>query len=359
MNKEIINKIVHTINTNILDKKNFEQDAVQFSDSRYKSINFSLKNFRKIQSVSAENKLAFIDGGSTTIIDSPNFCLHFIRVYYTIYQHNKRIKNEKFEFYLLCDAIGKENEIFFRGRVYNLTGQLLVDENDLLFNSMDNSIKKNIHRASINVLADISRRFAELKVCEIVCNHLNNGDVIMIDGSLQQTFQNEEKYLSNLYGVAKQKNISVCGLSKTTNLFTKTGNSVAGLLNSVSEENGFDSWFYYPVVNIENPKHKANIYFVKLNEKSKYVFRFETYSEIDKTNMNVENIFYLLSQNSTDPVFLGYPYGLIEADKFARVADNEKEYFKALFMSSAGKSWKVIQNYLSAKNAHDVLDNIG
>ena len=86
------------------------------------------------------------------------------------------------------------------------------------------------------------------------------------------------------------------------------------------------------------------MFFIKLNKKSRHIFRFEVYK---KNKFDVNEILTLLKINQ-DPVFLGYPYGLIEADKFARVTNNEKEYLKTIL------SLKRIEE----KEAHEILDSI-
>jgi len=85
------------------------------------------------------------------------------------------------------------------------------------------------------------------------------------------------------------------------------------------------------------------------------VFKFEIRKEnSDKVN----EILWLLKRNSIDPVFLGYPYGLVEADRFARVTNEELDYLKTRFMSKAGKWYKELVPYLNALNSHEILDNI-
>ncbi len=63
--------------------------------------------------------------------------------------------------------------------------------------------------------------------------------------------------------------------------------------------------------------------------------------------------------NAKDPVFPGYPYGLLVADKFARVSNNEKEYIQTIIKSNAGKNWAKIKKYMNSFDAHSILDNIG
>ena len=66
----------------------------------------------------------------------------------------------------------------------------------------------------------------------------------------------------------------------------------------------------------------------------------------------------MIAFNAKDPVFLGYPYGLIEADKFARCQENEKDYLKTRFIQKTTKDYKKIKQILNTNKAHDLLDNI-
>ena len=94
---------------------------------------------------------------------------------------------------------------------------------------------------------------------------------------------------------------------------------------------------------------------MKLHKSSNYLFRFEVFKE---SRYDLNELLSILVENSKDPIFLGYPYGMILADKFARISNREKEYLQALFQGKAGKQFKRISSYLTSLNAHDVLDNI-
>ena len=90
----------------------------------------------------------------------------------------------------------------------------------------------------------------------------------------------------------------------------------------------------------------AQTSFVKLHSKSKHVFRMDGNSQLAHS----------LLDNSSDPVFLGYPYGLILSDKIARVSNHEKRQMQTtLLLDSRNKD---IVEYLSTTNAHDILDNL-
>ena len=131
--------------------------------------------------------------------------------------------------------------------------------------------------------------------------------------------------------------IVICALSKTCELFTDKGNSILSLLNEIQPDK---EWYYYPIT---KTNQKYEILFIKLNEKSKYIFRLDV---LNKDMGKVEQVLSLLKSNSKDPVFLGYPYGLIEADRFARISNEELELLKTKFMiqkaSNLNAFWQIV-----------------
>ena len=330
-----------------------DDSYIHFSDSDYKPFPLTKNNFSRIKNSGIGNKIAFIDAGSSEIIKSPNFSLNLIRVYYAIYRQNIRILSKKHEFYAFVYTQNIGNELFYTAEFIGVNNDEFPNKGDLLFNSLDETVRQGISRASISSISNVIRRFSELKTAANIIESLSENDVIVLDGSLQCTFTNEKKYFGELYKKAEEKKVIVCGLSKTTTLMTDRGNSVSSALNK------FDiggKWLYYPVAEIKSNAHKAEMTFVKLHESSKHIFRFEIY-EGQKEKLN--GTLSLLSDNCKDAVFPGYPYGLIEADKNARISNNEKEMLLTLFSAKFGKDWKRIKESLSNVDAHEILDNIG
>ena len=78
----------------------------------------------------------------------------------------------------------------------------------------------------------------------------------------------------------------------------------------------------------------VSIFLSKFHQRSEYIFRFEIFNEQkEKTKQVISE----LSRNSIDPLFLGYPYGLVIADEMARVSNNEAEYYRTKILANAGK----------------------
>ena len=292
-----------------------KEDQIIFNN---KFFNINKDNFSQINSNQEEKSIAFVDGGQAEIYYSGNICLSFIRVAAVIFKENKKdiIKEE---FFLLTKAKYQNNEIFYESKIF---GKKLIDEQDLFISSNDSSIRFGRERAPLSSVIPIARRLAELSLANDI-----DVDIIVLDGTLEEKYDSEKRYLA----VMKE---NVCSISKTCTLFTTSGNNPTILLNKISPKN---CWCYMI-------DERTN--FVRLNEKSKHIFRFEG----DKNNLP-----YLINQ-SKDAVFLGYPYGLILADKLARVSNQEKKSMvMKILLDNENKD---LVDYLSAINAHDILDNL-
>lgn len=349
--EDINEKVIALIKENI---SNANDSHVQFSSPDYKPFPFDIQNFSEIKNIGKNNKIAFIDSGSAEIIKSSNFSLNLIRVYCTIYHDNKRIDAKKLDFYAFVSAKDMDNELFYNVEfIANENDKISLDKNGLLLSSLDETIKQGIARASISSMPNVIRRFSELKEAVNVIGSLNENDIIVLDGSLQCTFTNEKGYFDELYKKALEKSAIICGLSKTTALMTDKGNSIANALNKF---NASGKWLYHPIAEIKSLSHKAEMCFVKMHEKSRHIFRFEIYKEQKE---KLHETVGLLSSNCKDPVFFGYPYGLIDADKNARISNQEKDMLLTFFSAKFGKDWEKIRGSLSNVDAHGILDNIG
>ena len=305
----------------------------------YIPIQFSKENFHEIKQQSSNNKISFIDGGNTAIFKSPSICIHFIRISNLIYQNNKRVQSETYEFFLLVKAEYNQ-ELKYKTKAFFLNDKDINELHDLKFHEKD-------FPDGIETVPSFIRRIAELKIAEnSICN-LESGDLIILDGTLKAQTKEELQFLNSLLTTSKNKNITTIGIAKTTNLLTDTGDSALPVISKLSP---YQIWYYKFLYDSTPENHPAQIFISKLHINSNYSFRVE----VDKNQTsNLDIIFSILASNSTDPVFLGYPYGLVEADRMARVSNSEKEYLKTIFRSKVK-----LQEYEAQQDAHNILDNI-
>lgn len=292
-------------------------DEIMFDEFSKKSLKIEKNNFHDIILLDSEKTIGFIDGGNLEIIKSPSLSLFFNRVYYCIYKKNKRVQNKKIEFYSLITS----NKEGIKTKCF----PDIIKE--YFFDSFDKNLTVSNKRLSVDKVGSIIRRLAELSIAKDI-----RSDYVLIDGSLEFDHEYEKEIISKFNNVA--------GLSKTTSMITKNGLSVSGFLNKITNK----PLWYYDCGN--------DLYFVKLHKNSKYVFKLE---HIGK---NFKELLSLISKNSKDPVFLGYPYGLVEADRLGRVSKKESDLLKIQIRTKLKDSFKLLEPHLNSSNSHDILDNI-
>ena len=350
MNSALISQIIEKIKENISSRKS---NFVRFSNKDYVSMQLDAKNFHEIaikQEKQSQQKIAFIDGGNQEIIGSPDFSLQAIRTACVVYKENQRLSIEKNEFYVLIYSAFIDGEINYCTEIYSMEKEPILKDK-IIINSMDGSLKQGNKRVNISSIGNVIRRYAELRTAIKMAENLDKNDMMILDGTLECEFTGEYELFEKLYETAKNKDAIVCALSKTTNLYTDSGNSVVNFLN----QSAFKTWYYHPIVDINISTHRAKMYFVKLHKIADYIFRFEVFN---KSNYDIDDVLSTLMENSKDPVFLGYPYGLIEADRFARVTNNEIGYYRTIFNAVGGQNIKEIQSSIRMIDAHSILDNV-
>lgn len=345
---QIINKLIERIKQ-ITSVDIAGEEFVLFNKQGYKPYPIDKKNFHSIEDADADNRIAFVDGGNMEILASSNFSLQLVRTYYNIYHINKKIRAQLFELFVLVYSVVKENEIYYEFDLFPIKGNLDLDK--LSFGSNDRAICTGNSRASPSKIAEIIRRLLELKTAEYLTGCLDSGSIIVMDGTLEANTSYEALSLKSIYHKSRSKNIIITSLAKTSRLFTNKGNNLLPILADIAPAEG---WYYYPIADIDDENYQADLYLVKLNHKSSFIFRFETYKN---SNFDLKTILALLYKNSTDPSFFGYPYGLIDADRFARVTKQEKTIFEARLIAKFGSSFAGLKKHLNSINAHDILDS--
>jgi|FLOH01.1.fsa_nt_gi hypothetical protein len=282
-----------------------------------KGLILSAKNYHEINS-KTNKSICFIDGGNAEIIGSNNYSLQKIRVAGVIYENNKRIKIEKKDYYVL---ITMGDEILVKTFPEEINFEMKRD---------DEFLKEGRSIGKISKIGNLVRRMAEIQLAKKM-----NSDIIVLDGSLEE--KSEKEKLKELFNSKK----TIIGLSKTNSIVTNKGRSLSVALDKEG------SWYYTPILEKE-----YLICFAKLHPKSKYVFK------IDLINGDFNTVCYNLSENSKDPVFIGYPYGLIDVDREARISNKEIEFLKTQFMIKLGKDWEKVKQAMTTNNAHEILDSI-
>ena len=307
-----------------------------------------------------------MDGGNGSLEDAPNYMISINRVYYSLFQGRRRIKPrgvpriQFFSYVTLNISAAKEaQQISYDTKFFAHAPSdrsLLPSESDLSSDIEHSSVLQGVQFHSMG------RRFAEWQMAaHVVESELGPGDILVMDGSLETRFKNETKYAQRLYDLALQKGVTVCGLAKTSRLITESGDPLLARVSEIAEGVSYDSW-YVRVSEKISSHDKGFMLVVRLHPKSRYVFRFEILAEqfarMSPDDLNV--VLGSLAENSRDVAMLGYPYGAIDADRFAQVRTNELGMYRMFIRSEMLKNpeWRRRQKHSTGLGAHDTLNGV-
>lgn len=344
-----------------------------FGDNRYSPFKLRTNRFFPLPRRITDGKVAFVDGGRAELLSAPNFSIGLNRVYFGLFQGNQRLEPtnipSKIDFFTVCYAVVSGDEITYKTELVPFEEDwkdFLPDRIDLQFSSCDRTLMTGFQRVSINRILDVARAFAEWRFSKFIIDlELEKGDILVRDGTLQTFVTNESEYSNEAYEAALKKGVYFTAISKTSTLFTDTGQPLFPSIRILSEASMFKEqpWYYYPIVNISHPNHKAEMFAVKLHENSEHVFRFEVLKDqVTRHNLGeIELVLSALAANSRDIGFPGYPYGMIDADRFARIQMSEKtarEFQFRAVLSSQKSVWEKISKFVKSSDAHEILNKL-
>jgi hypothetical protein len=215
-------------------------------------------------------------------------------------------------------------------------------------------------------MASMARRFAEWTIAEhIIDSELEEGDVIIKDGSLQTSHANENKYVERVFEKAVNKGVLFTGLSKSCRLTTNTGYSLIAAIDKFARENDikYKEWCYFPIARSKQGReHKAVIMVVKLNRNASTPFRFEILkSQADNmTKDDIIDVISSITEYSGDITIPGYPYGLFDAHVWARVRNEDLNNYKIILDSELAQTdvYEDFNTRIKAVSMHDKLDEL-
>ncbi|MBN2881367.1 hypothetical protein JXM83_04925 [Candidatus Woesearchaeota archaeon] len=256
--------------------------------------------FIEFKAFLSKKELAFIDSGFQEISEQ----VFFVKVHAGVWKENEKTKDYHAEFLI---SFKKEKQIF------NLQKNIFSD-------FILESITENIVESS------------EKSAMIFLLKELESGSLIIRDGSFDNPIFND------VISISKQKGILILALSKSTTIQDNNSNITKVLYNSGSDT----TWFY----NYEK-RETYSIFFVRLHRLSKFSFRLDI---PNFEGLDVRHPIEILASNCVDPVFLGYPYGLIDADSFARVSNEDANFYKVILETQ----YNLDTNY----SAHSILDKI-
>ena len=281
---------------------------------------------------SQKGRVGYVDGGSALLLEAPSFILQKIRLVGVVFDQGKRVLSKKEEFEVIVQL--KEGSwkvsCFPENRFSNVK-----------INLKESSLQEGSSQVNCSKVGELIRRLAELDFLTRFMQQ-TEADVFVLDGSFESTTPFEKPFLKEIQEQGKP----CIGLSKTSKVLTNEGVDMASAL----AKRKLGSWWYHPVL---ETGEEWSLGFVRLHNKAKYVFRLDFWK-----GSKVNQVISYLGEESKDPVFLGYPYGLIVADQLARVKNEERDFLLMRFKVEARDKWEQIASCLRSTDAHSVLDKI-
>jgi hypothetical protein len=251
----------------------------------------------------------------------------------------KKIFSKGVEGFLLVknDVVDGKNVIVAKGHG-GLTFSLVLtpDDEELTLGNERVPLERAANIARFAPECEYAAAFAKESSCNIVVK----------DGPLIGRNRHEQKFLEKLRDELAAQRIMFAGLAKTSGLLTVDGR---GAGQAILQRGPSSSWLY--PLGLDS---KIFISLVRLHEKSSYAFRLD----VDGDEKLAADVAAQLLPLSADPVFFGYPYPLVEADRLARVSNRDVELLAMRFRADAGARWKDLERLSRGNDAHGVLDRI-
>ncbi len=301
----------------------------------YVAVPLGIEHFHAI--TPAEKMLAFVDSGNAELAKGANFSLQFIRTCAVI-KGKAAIHREHT---CLVQASRKDGKLGYSIELFG------TSKNLPFIDLYDQSLALGSNRVEPARVAELVRTLLELQLATDIIKDLPNNSFLVRDGSLEAHTIHEQNALRALYEAARLQGVTIAGLSKTSTLLTDTGHAAVPFIAHLAPQG---RWAYHPIATSNRPEHQAIVCIAKLHERSTHSFRIDVF---DQNAPFVDELLSALAFESQDAAFLGYPYGLTEVDRYAKVREEERAYLRMRAEAALGHS---LQDAERAIDAHDRLN---
>ena len=366
-----------------------DPDAMVFAGASQRRYTVSKDSFSEIPDSAEPRKIAFVDGGNALLAEAPAFLIGMNRVYYSMFRGSERQRpsmRPRMEFFSCLTAgtvagrvaapaalrhppdsraagTPQPDRSLYSVKLFAHApgdrGRLPPDD-DLGITEEDVR-RRGASRAG---LLGVPRKMAEWAVADsVVDGELAAGDVLVMDGTLQSGSGRESGLAARVYKRAVRKGVVVCGLAKTTTLTTVDNRPLIHRACEVAGAAGLgDRRWFVRIGERATANDMGYTLVVRLHEKSAYAFRFGILAEQYWTmgEDEVESVLASVAANSRDIAMPGYPYGAIDADRFAKVRMREASMYRNMLDAVlAGRpDGADIAAQIRSMSAHQVLNRV-
>ena len=320
-----------------IDAGRVNGSTLEFIAAGSKKHVINVGDFTEIPDTDGPRRIAFVDGGNAMLAEAPSFVIYINRVYYSMFSGRRRekpIRQPRVEFFSCMTSKSTPSqssnthadEAYYSTRLFtrNDADHDRLPQDDDLGISRNDAKSQGLSRESLRTMP---REMAEWAVAgSVIDGELNDGDILVMDGTLQTRSVLESKFAAPICKKATQKGVVLCGLAKTSTLVTTDNLPLIGRASELAETAGLRGrrWFV-GVCNRATANDMGYMYIVRFHERSRYTFRFSVLGEQHEgmAHAEVESVLASIAANSRDISMPGYPYGAIDADRFAKVRNRE------------------------------------
>lgn len=351
-----LDQLLNRLGSDVLTSSH--DDVVMTTGSRI-GLPLEPSRFREILPAETPKKMAFVDGGNGMVAESPAFIISLNRLYYTIFRGRKRIGPDRISrvefFSLTTRPVSSEGHVRYHTTLFTHKDQhrsFMPDPSDV-----DSDVRNDALSMDMRIRTR-ARNLGEWRMAERVAYTLEDGDVLVIDGSLVTHDVTESRYAQAAFDAAKKQGVTICGLSKTSQLRTQSGEPLLVRAMEIAESVGHDMWSVRVAKEI-SANDRGYVMAVKLHPKSPLAYRFEILRE-QFDDADLDSILGSLAANSQDGSYPGYPYGLIDADRFARVRNSDIHICRGRLasMMRINPDLTRIETAIQHASAHDYLNRV-
>ena len=245
-----------------------EGDLPYGEGDKEKGFKVTLDRIFKILPSTGDQTLGFVDGGSGVILKGADFSISLNRVAGAMYRKNEFLPLKTMptvvEFYTTTILKPLEDEqmayhiqMFPREEKFD---DFLPEDNEIILPIQEVRRVMGLRNLpEIERFGAVAMRFAEWKYAtELIKQELQEGDIMVRDGSLQTGFVGEILLVRRLSTAAMHKNVALTGLSKSCRLLTTKGESLISLIDifgSMKFPN--KAWYYHPIFQITRADNLA------------------------------------------------------------------------------------------------------
>ncbi len=256
-----------------------------------------------------------IDGSSFKILDGLSFIISSRRVGYVVADEKGVIRKK----------IGDME-------IDTLSKQGLKDDFKEKYGDLMDSVPPKIPD-SMDEVNDAIRGLEEHVMAREAMETLGEGDVVMMDGSLEGN-----KFLSEIIkencNIAVERGLHLVGICKRSDLYTNKLPVLAWVKKRGDSIFAKQRW-YYPL------SRERRVYIAKLHPFSKFSFRID----INPMEEDVEGILNKISAFSNDVSYMGYPYPLAEIHRDVVITSEDGLYCRKVLREMALKSGFTIDEW--------------